>query len=96
MQQVGVEAVSGIVIPRKFAIPPGTLAKRLQRYAVYLIVCCFALMLANVRAVSLETLLWFATAMAAAFALLCGVTAVILHAIQWKSEQPTEDIATSR
>jgi uncharacterized membrane protein len=46
--------------------------------------------------VSLETLLWFATAMAAAFALLCGVTAVILHAIQWRSEQPTEDIATSR
>ncbi|UCF41298.1 MAG: hypothetical protein JSW43_02895 [Gemmatimonadota bacterium] len=94
MEQVRVEAGPGIVIPRKFVIPPGALAQRMQRYAVYLIVCCFVLMLANVQAVSLDALLWFATAMAAAFALLCGVTAVILHAIQWKFERLMEDLAT--
>jgi hypothetical protein len=94
MERPSVEAAPGIVIPRKFVIPPAVLANRMQRYAVYLIVCAFALMLANVRALSLEALLWFATAMAAAFALLCGVTAVILNAVQWTFERLKEDVTT--
>jgi hypothetical protein len=88
------EAAPGIVTPRKFGLPPAVLADRMQRYAVYLIVCAFVLMLANVRAFSLGALLWFATAIAAAFALLCGVTAVILKAIHWNYERLKEDLTT--
>lgn len=94
MERPSVEAAPGIVIPRKFVIPPAILAHRMQRYAVYLIVCAFVLMLANVRGVSLEALLWFATAMASAFALLCAVTAVILNAVQWSFERLKEDLTT--
>jgi hypothetical protein len=94
MERPSVEAAPGIVIPRKFVIPPAILANRMQRYAIYLIVCAFALMLANVRALNIGALLWFATAMAAAFALLCAVTTVILNAIQWNFERLKEDLMT--
>ena len=94
MDRPSVEAAPGIVIPRKFVIPPAVLANRMQRYAVYLMVCAFVLMLANVRALSLGAVLWFATAMAAAFALLCAVTAVILNGIQWNFERLKEDLTT--
>jgi hypothetical protein len=59
MDRPSVEAAPGIVIPRKFVIPPAVLANRMQRYAVYLIVCAFVLMLANVRtAVILNAVQW--------------------------------------
>jgi hypothetical protein len=94
MERPSVEAAPGIVIPRKYVIPPAVLANRMQRYAVYLIVCAFVLLLANVRALSVEAILWFATAMAAAFALICAVTAVILNAIQWNFERLKEELTT--
>jgi hypothetical protein len=94
MERPSVEAAPGIVIPRKFVIPPAVLANRMQRYALYLIVCAFVLMLANVRALSLEAVLWFATAIAAAFALLCAIASVILNAVQWNFERLKEDLTT--
>ncbi len=94
MERPSVEAAPGIVIPRKYVIPPAVLAHRMQRYAVYLMVCAFVLMLANVRALTVEAVLWFAAGIAAAFALLCAIAAVILNAIQWSFERLKEDLTT--
>lgn len=96
MDRPSVEVAPGVIIPRKFVIPPAVLAHRMQRYAVYLIVCSFLLMLANVRALSLEAVLWFASGLAAAFALLCATTVVVLNAIAWNFDRMREELRGGR
>ena len=91
-----VEAAPGVVIPFKFVIPPAVLAHRMQRYALYLMICAFMLMALNYSALSLEAVLWFAAGLAAVFALLCATSAVLLNAIQWDYERLREEMRGGR
>ncbi|MGD2135218.1 MAG: hypothetical protein PVF27_03615 [Gemmatimonadales bacterium] len=96
MERPSIEAAPGVVIPRKYVIPPAVLAHRMQRYAVYLMVCAFALIAANVSALSASAVLWFAAGIAAAFALLCASTVVVLNAIAWNFDRIREELKGGR
>ena len=91
-----VEAAPGVVIPFKFSIPPAVLAHRMQRYALYLMICAFLLMALNFSALSLEAVLWFAAGLAAVFALLCATSTVLLNAMQWDYERLKEEMRGGR
>lgn len=73
--------------PRRYVIPPAVQASRMQRYSLYLIVMSFLLVGVNYRALTLESVLWFAAGVTAGFALLCAVAVVILHAIAWNFDR---------
>lgn len=96
MERPSIEAAPGVTIPRKFIIPPAVVAHRMQRYAIYLMACAFLLMAANLNTLTLETVLWFATGIAAVFALLCAITVVILHAIAWNFDRMREELHGGR
>lgn len=96
MQRPSIEAAPGVVIPRKYVIPPAVLAHRMQRYAVYLMVCAFLLLAVNVSALSVSAVLWFAAGLTAAFALLCATTVVVLHAIAWNFDRLREELQGGR
>ena len=96
MDRPSVEAAPGIVIPFKFSIPPTVLAHRMQRYALYLMICAFLLMALNMRALTFEAVLWFAAGLAAVFALLCATAAVLLNAVQWNFERLKEELHGGR
>ncbi len=96
MERPSVEAAPGVVIPRKYVIPPAVLAHRMERYAIYLIAIAVLLLAVNFNALSLETVLWFATGLAAAFALLCGIAVGILNGIAWNFERMREELHGGR
>lgn len=96
MQRPSIEAAPGVVIPRKYVIPPAVLAHRMQRYAVYLMVCAFLLLAVNLSALSVSAVLWFAAAIAAAFALLCATTVAVLNAIAWNFDRLREELQGGR
>ena len=96
MDRPSVEPTPGIVIPFKFAIPPAVLAHRMQRYALYLMICAFLLLALNMGALTVELVLWFAAGLAAVFALLCATAAVLLNAIQWDFEHTREELKGGR
>ena len=96
MERPSGEAGSGVVIVRKHVIPPAVLAHRMERYAIYLIAIAFLLMAVNLSALSLEAVLWFATGLATAFALLCGVAVVVLNGIAWNFERIQEELRGGR
>ena len=96
MNRPSVEAAPGVVIPVKFVIPPAVLAHRMQRYALYLMICAFLLMALNYNSLSLEAVLWFASGLAAVFALLCATSSVLLNAIQWDYERLKEEMHGGR
>ncbi len=96
MEKPSVEAAPGVVIPRKYVIPPAVLAHRMERYAIYLIAIAFLLMAVNFSALSLEAVLWFASGLATAIALLCGVAVAILNGIAWNFERMKEELHGGR
>jgi hypothetical protein len=83
-------------VTRKPVIPPAVLARRMQRYAVYLMVMAFLLLLGQLDALSPKAVLWFASGLAAAFALLCAVAVVILNAIAWNFDRLREELRGGR
>lgn len=96
MERASIEATPGVVIERKHVIPPAVMAHRMQRYAIYLMVLAFVLMAVNFRALSLEAVLWFASGLVAAFALLCAVAVVTLHAVAWNFDRMREELRGGR
>jgi hypothetical protein len=96
MERPSIEAAPGVIVVRKHVIPPAILAHRMERYAVYLIAVAFLLMGLNFGALSLEAVLWFATGLAAAFALLCAIAVVVLNGIAWNFERIKEELRGGR
>jgi len=76
---------------RKHVIPPHVQAARMQRYSVYLLVGAFALVGVNYASLTISSVLWFAAGICAAFALLCAIAVVILHAIAWNFDRLREE-----
>lgn len=83
-------------VTRKPVIPPAVLAHRMQRYAVYLMVIAFLLLLGQLDALSPKAVVWFASGLVAAFALLCAVAVVILNAIGWNFDRLREQLRGGR
>lgn len=77
-------------------IPPAVLAKRMQRYSVYLMVAAFAFLALNFTAVNMSGVLWFAAGLCAGFAIMCAATVVILNAIAWNFARLTEELRGGR
>jgi len=96
MTRPTVEASPGVVIPRKYVIPPAVLAIRMQRYSIVLMVVAFILLAVNFAELSLEKVLWFAAILIAVFAILCAVTVVILNAIAWNFDRLREELKGGR
>ena len=96
MDTPSIEAAPGVIVVRKHVIPPAILAHRMERYAVYLMSVAFLLMGLNFGALSLEAVLWFATGLAAAFALLCAIAVVVLNGIAWNFERIKEELQGGR
>jgi hypothetical protein len=96
MERPSVDVTPGEAAPRTFVIPPAVLAHRMQRYAVYLMIIAFLLVLANLTSLTVEVVLWFAAGLAATFALLCAVTVVVLNAIAWNFERMREEMRGGR
>ena len=76
---------------RKHVIPPHVQAARMQRYSIYLMVGAFALVGVNYTSLTMSSVLWFAAGISAAFALLCAIAVVILHAIAWNFDRLREE-----
>ena len=76
---------------RKHVIPPHVQAARMQRYSIYLLVGAFALVGVNYTSLTMSAVLWFAAGISAAFALLCAIAVVILHAIAWNFDRLREE-----
>ena len=76
---------------RKHVIPPHVQAARMQRYSTYLLVAAFALVGLNYASLTMSSVLWFAAGISAAFALLCAIAVVILHAIAWNFDRLREE-----
>ena len=76
---------------RKHVIPPHVQAARMQRYSVYLLVGAFSLVGVNYASLTISSVLWFAAGICAAFALLCAIAVVILHAIAWNFDRLREE-----
>jgi membrane protein YdbS with pleckstrin-like domain len=72
------------------------MAGRMQRYSVYLMLCAFLLIAANIGALTLEAVLWFAAGVCAAFALLCAIAVVVLHAVAWNFDRMREELRGGR
>ncbi len=81
---------------RKHIITPHVEAARMQRYSVYLLLGAFALVGVNYTSLTMASVLWFAAGICAAFALLCAITVVILHAIAWNFDRLREEQAGLR
>ena len=96
MRRPTVEASPGVVIPRKYVIPPAVLAIRMQRYSVALMVVAFILLVVNYADLSVERVLWFAAMLTAVFAILCAVTVVILNAIAWNFDRLQDELKGGR
>jgi hypothetical protein len=96
MSRPTVEASPGLIIERKYVIPPAVLAIRMQRYSVALMALAFILLAVNFANLSLEKVLWFAAILTAVFAILCAVTVVILHAIAWNFDRLKEELKGGR
>jgi hypothetical protein len=96
MSRPTVEASPGVIIERKYVIPPAVLAIRMQRYSVALMALAFILLAVNFANLSLEKVLWFAAILTAVFAILCAVTVVILHAIAWNFDRLKEELKGGR
>jgi uncharacterized membrane protein YidH (DUF202 family) len=92
MQRPTVEAAPGVFISRKHVIPPAVMAHRMQRYSIILMVLAFALMGFNLRTLTLEKVLWFATGVLAVFAILCAVAVVILNASAWNFDRLKQEM----
>jgi len=96
MSRPTVEAAPGVVIERKYVIPPALLAIRMQRYSVALMILAFVLFATNFLNLTLETVLWFAAGLTVVFALLCAVTVVILNAIAWNFDRLRDELKGGR
>jgi hypothetical protein len=96
MDRPSIEVTPGVEIPFKHGVPPTLLAHRMQRYALYLMVVAFLLMGVNYQSLSVEAVLWFGAGLAAAFALLCAIAVVILHAIAWNFDRLREELRGGR
>jgi membrane protein YdbS with pleckstrin-like domain len=72
------------------------MAQRMHRYSIYLIVMAFLLMAVNMGSLSLEAVLWFASGLAAGFALLCAISVTILNAIAWNFDRMKEELKGGR
>ena len=72
---------------RRTVIPPAVQAGRMQRYSVYLVILAFIIVGANYQALTMESVLWFAAGLTAAFSLLCAITVVVLEAIAWNFDR---------
>ena len=81
---------------RKHIIPPHVQAARMQRYSIYLLVAAFAVIGLNYQSLTMSSVLWFAAGISAAFALLCAVAVVILHAIAWNFDRLREELTGLR
>jgi membrane protein YdbS with pleckstrin-like domain len=96
MTRPSVEVEPGVVLTRKYTVPPAVMADRMQRYSVYLMICAFLLLAVNFGALSLEAVLWFAASVSAGFALLCAIAVVMLHAVAWNFERMREELRGGR
>jgi uncharacterized membrane protein YidH (DUF202 family) len=96
MSRPTVEASPGVFIERKHVIPPAVLAIRMQRYSIALMSLAFVLVAVNLANLTLEKVLWFAAILTAVFAILCGVTVVILNAIAWNFDRLREELKGGR
>ena len=76
---------------KKHIIPPHVQANRMQRYSLYLMGVAFALIGLNYPALTMASVLWFAAGICAAFALLCAIAVVILHAMAWNFDRLREE-----
>lgn len=92
MNRTSGEEAAAIWADRKHVIPPAVLALRMQRYALYLMIGSFLLMAANFTALSAEAVLWFASGITAAFALLCAIAVIILNAIAWQFDRLKKEL----
>ena len=81
---------------RRHVIPPAVQAARMQRYSVYLVVLSFIIVGANYQSLTMESVLWFAAGITAAFSLLCATTVVALHAIAWNFDRLRDELAGRR
>jgi hypothetical protein len=96
MKRPTVEAGPAVIIEKKYVVPPAVMAHRMQRYSVALIFISFLLVVLNYSTVNLPVVLWFAAGVAAAFALLCAVTVIVLHAIAWNFDRLKEELRGGR
>lgn len=96
MKRPTVEAAPGLVIQRKYVVPPAVMAFRMHRYSIALIIMAILLVILNFSMVNLPVLLWFAAGLAAVFALMCAVTVVVLNAIAWNFDRLREELRGGR
>lgn len=96
MDRPTAEAAPSVITERRHVIPPAVLAQRMHRYSIYLMVMAFLVMAVNMASLSLEAVLWFASGLAAAFALLCAISVIILNAIAWNFDRMKEEIRGGR
>ena len=96
MPRATVEAMPGVKLERKHVVPPAVMAYRMQRYSIALMIISFLLIAANVSMVSLPVVLWFASGLAAGFAIMCAVTVIILHAIAWNFDRLRDELRGGR
>jgi len=87
-----VEAMPGVFITRRHVIPPAVLANRMRRYSVALMIVAFLCLALNYSTLTSAAVLWFATGVTATFALLCGVTVVVLNAIAWNFDRLRQEL----
>lgn len=77
---------------RRHVIPPAVQAARMQRYSLYLVTLAFIIVGANYQSLTMESVLWFAAGITAAFSLLCAITVVILDAIAWNFDRMLSEL----
>jgi len=63
------------------------MAHRMQRYSLAFIIIAFLIVALNWAQVTMPIVLWVAAGVAGAFALMCAITVVILHAIAWNFDR---------
>ncbi|MFQ6044909.1 MAG: hypothetical protein ACE5PT_00945 [Gemmatimonadales bacterium] len=96
METESVQAAASPVPEKRAVIPPAVLAARMQRYSLYMMVIAFLIILVNVGSLKLETILWFASGLAAGFAIMCAISVTILNAIAWNFDRLKEELRGGR
>lgn len=81
---------------KRAVIPPAILARRMQRYSIYLILLAFLLVGVNYDALTPSAVLWFAAGLTAGFAILCAVAVVLLNAIAWNFDRLRDELRGGR